>query len=222
MTTHAAPPRVRVFIVDDHPIVRESLFEACRATEGLDACGMAGSYEEAIGEIGRLRPDVVVLDLGLKEKSGFDLIRHLREAYPGMQLLVFSMLEETRYALRAIRDGARGYVMKTAPAGDILDAIVQASRGKLVVSDAVQQQLLQNAAEGAPAEATPDQLLSSREWQVFECLGKGLSVMEISDAIHISKKTVNSYCERIKAKLGIPRLRDISRTAHDWFHDHRP
>lgn len=210
---------IKVFIVDDHPLVRNSLLDLFAATPGLCTCGEAESCDEALKKIPAARPDLVIVDLGLRGSNGFDLLRSLKKCHPGIRPLVFSMHEESRYALRAIKEGAQGYVMKTVSPEAVLDAVFRVGRGKLVVSEPVQQQLLQDTADSRPGPERPDRILSSREWQVFECLGHGLTTKAIAGQLGISEKTAGSYCERIKTKLGKPRLREISQMAHDWLQD---
>ena len=207
---------IRVFIVDDHPMIRMSLSDLFAMRPELKVCGDAGSCAEALERIPAANPDVVVVDLGLGEANGFELLRSLRSRHPGIRSLVFSMHEESKYALRCIKEGAQGYVMKTARPEMVLEAVVQASQGKLVVGPDIQQQLLMEAAGGGPKLDTPDRVLSSREWQVFECLGKGMTMKEIADRLRISEKTVGSFCDRIKTKLGKDRLRDVAQMAMDW------
>ena len=220
MTTRQTDmPPVKVFIIDDHPIVRGSLRDMCEATPGLAVCGEAGSYGEAIQLLGATNPDIAIVDLGLKVQNGFELLRYLRKHHANVRPVVFSMYEETRYAIRAIKEGAQGYVMKSAPPGAIINAIFDANQGRLVVSEPVQQQILTDVASGQNGPIRPDQVLSGREWQVFECLGKGLTMKETAEQMGISAKTSSSYCERIKAKLNMPRLRDIAQLAHEWLSD---
>ena len=199
-------------------MVRISLRDMFSVTRGLSVCGEAGSCVEALKKILEVSPDVVVLDLGLCGPNGFELLRGLRESGSMARVLVFSMYEESKYAIRAIKEGAQGYVMKTARPEDVLAAVVQIHQGKRVVSAEVQQQLIREAA-GEKAELRPDQVLSGREWQVFECLGKGLTMKEISERLGIGEKTVGSFCDRIKGKLELPRLRDVAQLSQEWFHD---
>jgi DNA-binding NarL/FixJ family response regulator len=217
MQNTAPAPPIKVFIVDDHPLVRNSLRELIADTHGLCPCGEAESCEQALQKIPQARPDLVILDLGLRGPNGFELLRSLRKSYPRIQVLVLSMLDEDRYALRAIKEGARGYVMKTSSPEEILNSVFEAAHGKLVVSQVVQQQLLADVADPHSSISHPDQILSGREWQVFECLGRGLTIKQSAEQLLISEKTASSYCERIKTKLKATRLRDVSRTAQDWL-----
>ena len=208
---------IRVFVVDDHPIIRASLRDLFASRPGLCLCGEAESCEEALRKMPEAAPHVVVVDLGLCGSNGFDLLRGLRTRHPQIHSLVFSMHEESKFALRAIKEGALGYLMKTAHPEEILRAVEAVSRGKRVVGERVQQWLLQEAS--GEGRRTPDRVLSSREWQVFECLGKGLTMKEISGQLKISEKTVGSFCDRIKTKLEKERLRDVAHLAQDWICD---
>ena len=212
---------IRVFVVDDHPMVRISLRDMFSSTPGFDVCGEAGTCAEALEKIPAAGPDVVVLDLGLRGGNGFELLRDLRKTAPRAKALVFSMHEETKYALRALREGALGYVMKTARPEELIDAVRRAAKGERVIGDEVQQQLLRSAATGKE-EKRPDQALSSREWQVFECLGRGMTMKETAERLGIGEKTVGSFCDRIKEKLDMPRLRDVAQYSQEWFRDEMP
>ena len=210
---------IKVFVVDDHPMVRISLRDLFASTAGFEVRGEAGTVAEALEKIPAAGPDVVVLDLGLRGPNGFELLRGLKKNLPQVRALVFSMYEETKYALRAVREGALGYVMKTARPETLLEAVGAVVQGKLTVSEDVQRQLLQEATEGRSAASHPDQVLSGREWEVFEHLGRGLTMKEIAERLRISEKTVGSFCDRIKDKLDLPRLRDVAQVSQDWFRD---
>ena len=217
ITSEAIP--IRVFIVDDHPLIRTSLRDLFASRAELCCCGEAESCAEALRLIPDAAPHVVIVDLGMSGDNGFELLRKLKISQPQVHSLVFSMHEESKYALRAIKAGAQGYVMKTSSPDVVLDAVIKASEGKRVVSDDVQQQLLREAAVGDSVEPRPDQVLSSREWQVFESLGQGLTMKEIAERLHIGEKTVGSFCNRIKTKLDKARLRDVAQMAQNWFRD---
>jgi len=208
---------IRVFVVDDHPIIRASLSDLFASRPGLCLCGEAESCEEALRKLKETAPHVIVVDLGLGGSNGFELLRRLRVEHPGVRALVFSMHEESKFALRAIKEGALGYLMKTARPEEILRAVEAVSQGKRVVGETIQQWLLQEAS--GDGMRMPDRILSSREWQVFECLGKGLTMKEIADQLKISEKTVGSFCDRIKTKLEKKRLRDVAHQAQDWICD---
>jgi len=210
---------IRVFIVDDHPLIRASLRDFLASRAEFCFCGQAGTSGEALRLIPDAAPDVVVVDLGLSGENGFDLLRKLKISQPHVRSLVLSMHEEAKYAMRAIKEGARGYVMKTSDPDVVLDAVLKVSQGKRVVGEDVQQQMLSEASNGEPAENHPDRVLSSREWQVFTGLGQRLTLKEIAERLHINEKTVSSFCNRIKTKLDKPRLRDVTQIAQDWFRD---
>jgi len=210
---------VRVFIVDDHPLVRKSLRSLFASQPEFILCGEAESGEEALCKIPESAPHVVVVDLGLCGSSGFVLLRRLRSEHPQIRSLVFSMREEAKYAMRAIKEGAHGYLMKTVRPEVVLGAILTISQGKMVVGEEIQQRLLQEASGAASGARSPDRVLSSREWQVFECLGKRMTMREIAVQLQVSEKTVDSFCSRIKTKLEKVRLRDVAQMAQDWTCD---
>lgn len=207
---------IRVFVVDDHPIIRGSLKELFASQAEFEWCGEAASCQEAVPRIEAARPDVAMVDLGLPDANGFALLRELKKTCPGVRALVFSMHEESKYALRAIKEGALGYLMKTAPPAAVLEGVIRVSEGKRVVDESIQQLLLEEVSGDQEPESRPDRMLSSREWQVFEMLGQGLTMREISERLKLSEKTVGSFCDRIKIKLGKERLRDVARMAQEW------
>ncbi len=208
---------IRVFIVDDHPLIRSSLRDLFASRGGeFHCCGEAGSCKEAVERIGAARPDVVLVDMGLPDDNGFALLRELKTNWPRVGALVFSMHEESKYALRAVKEGALGYLMKTATPSAVMDAVIRVSEGKRVVDESIQQQLLEEISGDPKAGSSPVRLLSSREWQVFEKLGQGQTMREIAEHMKLSEKTVGSFCDRIKVKLGQGRLRDVARMAQEW------
>lgn len=220
MKTDTSSPVIRIFVVDDHPIVRKSLADMFNSTPGLCTVGDAASPAEAIERIGKAAPDLAVVDLELNGASGFDLIGNLRRLHPALRILVLSMHDEQRKAQRALRAGAHGYVMKTAGADEILQAVRRVRAGELVVSEAVHQQLVANAAGQGTGSDEPEQLLSDRELQVFEDLGRGLTPAQTAQALGVSVKTVGTYLTRIKEKYGLAHIRDLARKAYDWIKGH--
>jgi len=208
---------IRVYVVDDHPLIRNGLEDLFSANAKFVFCGGADSCEEALRRMPEVLPNVVIVDLGLCGDSGFELLRGLRARHPQIRVLMFSMHEEAKYALRAIKEGSSGYLMKTARPDEILRAVEAVSQGKRIVGERIQQWLLQETS--GERMRTPDRLLSRREWHVFEGLGNGLTMKEIASQLKISKKTVGSFCDRIKTKLKKGRLRDVAHLAQDWTCD---
>lgn len=212
---------IRVFIVDDHPIIRSSLRDLFASQGGkFFCCGEAGSCKEALQLIEEARPDVVMVDMELPDDNGFALLRELRINWPKVRALVFSMHGKSKYALRAFKEGALGYLIKTATPSAVMEAVIQVREGKRVADESIQQQLLVEMSDDLKTRPSPERLLSSREWQVFEKLGAGQTMREIAEQLKLSEKTVGSFCDRIKVKLGQERLRGVARIAQEWVrHD---
>ena len=212
-----AEAKRRVFIVDDHPLVRESLTTLINREADLHVCGQADSAASALTGIAEHQPDIAILDLTLGDGPGTDLIRAVR-ALPNKPLvLVLSMHDEGTHAERALRAGAHGYVMKREATSRVLEGIRHVLRGELYLNPSVALNLAQKVF-GAPrgAGSSPDVLLSHREMQVFTLLGRGYETNRIADEMRISRKTVQVFCGRIKEKLGATSFTQLVREAVRW------
>ena len=206
----------RIYLVDDHPLVREWL-KTHLHQHGLAVCGEAESAPRALKEILALKPDVVIVDISLEGRSGLDLIKDLKQQQPELVMIVLSMYDEMLYAERALRAGARGYIMKRESAQKIVTAIRQVLAGKVYVSAQVSERLTAKFVGDSPAvEPIPINLLSDRELDVFQLLGKGLDAKQIADELHVNFKTVHSYCARIKEKLHLTKASELLREAVQW------
>jgi DNA-binding NarL/FixJ family response regulator len=206
-----------VFLVEDHPIVREGVGRLIEKEPDMTICGEAENGTEALARIERVRPDVVLVDLSLENSSGLDLIQDLRLRWPKMPVLVLSMYDEMYYAERVLRAGAMGYVMKQEAPRKIIQAIRTVLTGKLFVSEKVSEKMLQVIANPAGDVLTsPLDRLSNREIQVFQLIGEGLSNQEVADTLMLSVKTVESHIERIKDKLDIRSGRELHQRAIEW------
>ena len=211
------PPNKQVFLVDDHPLVREWLTNLINKRPDLRVCGEAGTAPEAFQRIGERMPDIAIIDITLASGSGIELIKDLHANYPAVDVLVLTMHDEKVYALRALRAGARGYVMKCEATTKVIQAIRSVLEGKLYVSDRVTALMAEKFAEHSPNEnGSPIELLSDRELEVFQLLGRGLSTRQIADQLHISFKTVQAFCARIKEKLGLDNINELLREAVRW------
>jgi DNA-binding NarL/FixJ family response regulator len=209
-----------IYIVDDHPIVRKGLADLIEQEPSLAVVGEAASADEAIREIPRTPPDLVILDMSLHGTSGLDLLGHLRARVPGIRVLVLSMHDETLYAERAIRAGARGYVMKHEATGSILAAIRKVLAGDIYLSEEMTSRALERALVGGSLEpCSPLDILSDRELQVFELIGQGNATTQIARKLHLSVKTVETYRAKIKQKLGLSNGIDLVRHAVQWVHE---
>jgi DNA-binding NarL/FixJ family response regulator len=206
-----------VFLVEDHPISRRGLEAILDAELDLKVCGEAGTAAEARDKIPEADPDLVLVDLSLATGSGLELIKNLQNRRPELPLLVVSMHDEVLYALRCVRAGARGYVMKRRASETLLDAVRQVLDGRIYLSEEMKKRVNQGLEERseAPVESPLD-ALSDRELQIFECLGDGLKTSEIAEQIHLSPKTVSSHQSRIKNKLGIDSTPKLRRWAAIW------
>ncbi|MDQ7041189.1 MAG: response regulator transcription factor [Rhodothermus sp.] len=212
----------RILIVDDHPLVRKGLALTLEAEPDLEVCGQAASAEEALGMLDEVRPDLVIVDISLPGMSGLELIKHLHVWNPELPVLIISRHDEALYAERAIRAGARGYVMKVEAVDVIVRAVRRVLAGGLYVSEEVSERLLMSmAGHRRSAGQSPLELLSDRELEVFELTGRGLSTREIAERLHLSVKTVESYRARIKAKLGLRNAAELMQHAVQWVENER-
>jgi len=213
-------PPTRVFLVDDHPLVREWLANLIKQQPDLAVCGEASAAGPALAAMGAATPDVAVVDISLEGGSGLELIKDLRRMHPGVAVLVLSMHDEDLYAERALRAGARGYVMKREVTGNVILAIRQVAQGRTYLSPRMATALAEKLVAGAPSPAeSPVSRLSDRELEVFRLLGQGLATRQIADALHVSAKTVQAFSARIKEKLGLSSSTELLREAIRWFEE---
>ena len=214
MTAHVDKNKKRVFLVDDHPLVREWLTNLINQQPDLTVSGEAESAPHAIQAIAATRPDVVIVDISLKDSSGIELIKDLKQSHPDGKVLVLSMHDESHYAARALRAGARGYVMKRETTRKVIDAIRRILEGKLYISDKVAEILAGRMVGSRRQEGrSPVEQLSDRELEVFELLGQGKGTRQIGESLGVSVKTVQAYCARIKEKMGLGSATELLREA---------
>jgi DNA-binding NarL/FixJ family response regulator len=220
MTDPGRASRKRVFLVDDHPLVREWLTNLINQQPDLVVCGEAESAPQAQAAIVQLLPDVAIVDLSLTNSSGLELIKDLHAACPGVAVLVLSMHDESLYAERVLRAGARGYIMKRETTHNVIAAIRQVLAGKTYISDKVAAALAaQLVASKTPLRGSPVEQLSDRELAVFELLGQGRGTRQIAETLRLSVKTVQTYCGRIKEKLNVGSATELIREAVRWQED---
>ena len=206
----------RVFLVDDHPLVREWLTVLINGQIDLTVCGEASEAPQALSEAARLRPHVAIVDLTLGGGSGLDLVKDLQIHAPEMRIIVLSMHEENLYAERVLRAGARGYVMKRESTKKILAALRRVLDGGVYVSEsfaAIMAEKMVGSRVPVQKASSPGELLSDRELEVFRFLGQGRGTPQIAETLGISLKTVQAYCARIKEKLGIANATELLREA---------
>jgi len=213
---------IRVYLVDDHPIVRHGIAQLLSAQPDLEVCGQAADARTALDALAEAAPDVVTVDVSLGATSGIDLIGELKQRQARIAVLVVSMHDEQLYAERALRAGASGYVMKHEATDAIVRAIRTVAGGGVFVSEAVSARLLRLwVASGAPGEGSPLDALSNRELHVLELIGRGLGTREIAELLHISVKTVESYRARLKEKMNLRSGIELTRFAVRWAADDR-
>ena len=207
----------RVFVVDDHPIVRQGLALLIDQEPDLEVCGEAEEAETALAAIAASRPDVLLLDISLPGPDGIDLLKTIRATDPALPVLVLSMHDESMYAERALRAGANGYIMKQEATENVLVALRRILRGEMYVSDRMASTMLRQIASGAgkPGQATISRL-SDRELEVFRLIGEGHATRQIAEELHLSVKTVESYQAHIKEKLALQSARDLVQRAIEW------
>ena len=203
-------------LVDDHPLVREWLANLINQQPDLTVCGEAESVQEALDFMKTAAPDLAIVDISLKESSGLDLIKTMKSAHPSVAVIVLSMHDERHYAERAIRAGARGYVMKRETTKKIISSIHQVLAGKLGVSEDVAALFAEKFVDSKPRTGTPVEELSDRELEVFRLLGQGLDTRTVANRLQISIKTVQAYCARIKDKLNLANANELLREAVRW------
>jgi DNA-binding NarL/FixJ family response regulator len=206
-----------VFLVDDHPLVREWLTNLVNQQPDLAVCGQAESRSEALQRIAAIKPDIAIVDIALKGSSGLELIKDIAHVNATTLVLVLSMHDESHYAERALRAGARGYVMKRETTRNVIVAIRRVLDGHLYMSASIAAAMAARLVGAqAPAEVSPMQQLSDRELEVFQMLGGGRGTRQIAETLGISLKTVQAYCARIKEKLNLNSASELLREAVRW------
>ena len=189
------PHPIRLLLVDDHPLVRDGLRSRLEAVPGFEVVGEAGNADEALERMAALRPRLVLMDVGMKDVNGIDLTAMLLASEPALQVLMLSMYDNPEYVQRAMQAGARGYVLKDAPASEIVAAIEAVAAGGTFLSPAVSRRLFRNQA--------PRPTLSSRESQILSALARGLSSKQIAREMDVSVRTVEAHRQSIKRKLAL-------------------
>ncbi|HEY1084480.1 MAG TPA: response regulator transcription factor [Prosthecobacter sp.] len=205
----------RLLLIDDHPIMRHGLAQLVRAEDGLDVCGEAGNARDGLAAVENLKPDLVVIDLTLPDRNGLELLKDIQALFPGTLCLVLSMHDEAMYGERALRAGARGYIMKEAAADHLITAARKVLSGGIYVSDnmasRMMEQVIGNRAKTASLES-----LTDRELEVLEMIGLGVATKIIAERLCISARTVEAHRAHIKDKLGITDGAALVRYAVQW------
>jgi DNA-binding NarL/FixJ family response regulator len=218
-TKPAARSVAKVLIVDDHPAVREALVLRISKVRDLEVCGEASDEAEALKLFAELRPDVAVVDISLRSGDGLDLIKRIKTRDREVRILVWSMHSESLYAERSLRAGAHGYITKEQATSQIVAAIHQVLAGKVYLSPAMTETLLNRVAGAKPeglAQA-PVAALSDRELEVLRLIGAGVRTADIATQLHLSIKTIETYRDRIRQKLSLADGNELIRYAAQWI-----
>ena len=207
-------PKRRVLIVDDHPLMRQGLAQLVNQQPDLTVCGEAEDVPEALQKTSDLKPDVVIVDLSLKGSDGIELIRNLRSRSAQLPVLVLSMHDEALYAERALKAGAWGYIMKQEATNQVLSALRRVLSGEIHVSPSVSSKIMQSMV--GMSERSPIERLRNRELEVFRRIGGGAGTRQIASELHLSVKTVETYCTHIKKKWQLRSQRELVQRAIQW------
>lgn len=207
--------KMRVFLVDDHAALRQGIHKLVDMEKDFEVCGEAADAVEALQRLPAAKADLALVDLGLKGISGLELIKSIKKKWPKVQILVMSMFEESLYAERSLRAGAKGYIMKTEAVEKVIAALRRVADGKTYLSQAMSERMLEKLS--APEQgASPVEALSDRELEVFRAIGRGLKPAAIADELHISVKTVETYRDQIKTKLDLSSAAELAQYAIAW------
>lgn len=208
----------RIFIVDDHPIVRKGLGQLINQEEDLVICGEADNAEAALELLKKVKPDLAIVDISLRGIDGIELTKLIRARFENIPVLVVSMHDESLFAERALKVGARGYIMKQEAIEKMMEAIRKVLRGELYVSERVSANIVKRFVDGkADGMSSPEELLSDRELEVFQLIGQGFATRQIADQLHVSIKTVEAYRANIKEKLNLKNATELIKHALHWI-----
>jgi DNA-binding NarL/FixJ family response regulator len=206
-----------VFVVDDHPIVRQGLTLLINQESDLAVCGEAEEMHAALTAIPAIKPDILIVDISLNGPDGLELLKNIRITMPHLPVLILSMHDESIYAERALRAGANGYIMKQEATENVLVALRRILSGEIYVSGRIANSMLQHYVRGAtPSEHSSISELTDRELEVFRLIGDGYGTRQIAEVLHLSIKTVESYQAHIKEKLCLHSARELVQHAVQW------
>ncbi len=212
----------RIIIVDDHPIVRQGLAQLINQEDDLYVCGQAEDAHQAVRGIRELNPDLVIVDVSLRTTSGIELIKDIKVQFPSLPVLTLSMHDEAIYAERALRAGARGYIMKQEATEEVVNAIRRVLAGTVYVSQGMAAKMVSKIIAGPGEKGTsPVDRLSDRELEVFRLIGEGYGTREMAEKLYLSVKTIETYRAHIKEKLDLQDANELLRAAIRWANAQR-
>ena len=213
----------RILVVDDHPLIRQGLMQLINSQPDMEVVGEAKNGHEAIEALSKLDPDLAIIDITLEDLSGIDLIKDLKARYPDLSVLVLSMHDESIYAERALRAGARGFIMKGGRLKDMMTAIRKVHSGEVYLSDTMTARLMHRlVGNSGSMDSSPMDLLTERELRIMELIGEGMGPSRIAKTLHLSVKTIETHRAHIKEKLGLDDAAAVRRYAIQWTRDRGP
>ncbi|MCI0746835.1 MAG: response regulator transcription factor [Verrucomicrobia subdivision 3 bacterium] len=210
--------KIRVLLVDDHPVLRRGLAQMINQEPDMMVCGEAEDAGKGFELVGTLNPDVAVVDISLKTGNGIELVKNVKARYPELPVLMLSMHDESLYAERALRAGSRGYIMKEEASEQVLLAIRRVLTGDIFLSERMKSKMINQLANGVRTVVSPLEQLTDRELQVFRLIGEGHSTRQIASELHLSVRTVEAYREYIKSKLNLKNATELVQHAFHWVH----
>lgn len=216
-STPAAPAKLRVLIVDDHPITRQGMKALVNQQSNLEVCGETDTAALAVDLVEKLKPDLAIIDISLKTTNGIELTKDIKARAPNLPILVVSMHDEALYAERALRAGAMGYVMKQEAGEKVAVALQHLLRGDIYLSNKMKEKMLHRFVnKKSDGMVFAIDTLSDREMEVFQLIGNGYSTRQIAQKLNLSSKTIDSYREHLKLKLGLESGAELVRHAIQW------
>lgn len=210
--------RRKVLIVDDHPLVREGLTDLINKEKDIVVCGWAKDIPQTIKAIEKLKPDVVTVDISLEKASGLDLMKDIKARFPGLPVLALSMHQESIFAERSIRAGAKGYITKQEATKKVITAIRKVLEGRLYLSETMKEKLVYSLIGNKDSDtgSSLTDRLTDRELEVFRLIGQGKATRQIAEQLCLSAKTIETYRSRIKEKLNLSSGSELLRCAFQW------
>ncbi|PHR28318.1 MAG: DNA-binding response regulator [Desulfotalea sp.] len=211
------PKKDQILIVDDHPIFCLGMSELINKEEDLEVCGSVELMKKAIPAIDSLKPDLVIIDISLKDGNGIELVQDLKKQYEGLPILMLSMYDESLYAERALLAGANGYIMKQEAIPQVVEAIRKVLSGDIYASNTVKEKVFKRLTNQQTADSkSPLDILTNRELEVLRLIGAGYSTREIAERLHLSIKTIGTYRENLKEKLKLKHFTELVKFAVHW------
>lgn len=216
-STAAKTAKSKILVVDDHPVFREGLVRVLNQEKDMQVVGEAANAEVALQSVAALHPQMAIIDISLESSNGIELARTLRTRLPAIRILILSLHNEMLYAERALRAGANGYVMKKESSEQLVEAVRTVLEGHTHVSNPLREMMFKKLSNPVELRASsPLELLSDREFEVFQFIGKGYGTRQIADELHLSMKTVESHREHIRKKMRLENSFELVQYAISW------